>query len=488
MTKVIDYFVNILIGLVQILISNPSVNSKDGLEKILRSLITNKFLYKKYFNIIYFYINQMSDPNDFTTPDISLTDFTLDSTLDITSGVYVNRTNPHYKIAQPVNYKYVVPNQICILRYKDYLNFSIREFYIRKTERDRKHVVIASNNFRTGEIKRIEFYASKSDGSFWRFCIKHPDIEVFDKGYNYISSTFINIYLQKFIKENQHRFEIIEKDIDIITCPDTTKLDTPKYAYLKNRIIGDNYVSNNNFFYVMNTVFPPVTYLKDYTRCISILLTNLSRYISSNTTIEIGICTNIFCELSKQSLIIDPSKNLPTGKTARDVELRNEKSREFFNKIKLVFSSLFLQYFEILDRTKKLIYNKEFIVGSIRFYAKICSVEIKYKINDTFYILYYMIYSDHSDFSGFKKKTILHLIPKFTDGAPTRINIWGLDDRYVAAGLFVNKVFDYAEQAPIAPLEGHDETTTSGYRFIGDLTNYDFLPEISSFSFNIPNR
>jgi hypothetical protein len=40
----------------------------------------------------------------------------------------------------------------------------------------------------------------------------------------------------------------------------------------------------------------------------------------------------------------------------------------------------------------------------------------------------------------------------------------------------INKIFDYVIQAPITRLAGHDEARTENYRFIGDFTNYNFLP------------
>jgi hypothetical protein len=57
------------------------------------------------------------------------------------------------------------------------------------------------------------------------------------------------------------------------------------------------------------------------------------------------------------------------------------------------------------------------------------------------YLMYYMIYK--SNVSG-RSKTILHIIPKDND-----INVYGLDNRYVAAGALINKIFDYKPQAPI---------------------------------------
>ena len=68
-------------------------------------------------------------------------------------------------------------------------------------------------------------------------------------------------------------------------------------------------------------------------------------------------------------------------------------------------------------------------------------------------------------------KNILHIIPY-----DNSITIDGLDMRYVACGAFINKLYDYAPQAPITKARGHDESKTEDYRLVGDIFNYDFLP------------
>lgn len=384
---------------------------------------------------------------------------------------YYRLTEPKYKISQPLEYTYTTSTStgtnIEFLRYKrnpldqlDSINFSIRKFYKLKKEPSRIYVVMYGSDRKTGQFERFECYTSISDGSFWRFCVKADGEERFDKGYNYISSTFINIYLQKFINENMSKFKIIELDEPNIKCTSTSALNT----YLKNRIVADTYVSGNEFFLIMNKVFPPVTYMQNYRNCLSILLRELAKYIEEDQRIEIDICSNIFCELNKNSL----NKHISlTGETSR---------REFYKKIKNVFSALFLKYFTLLTSTKKELFKKEFNVGDYRFLAKTNSIEIEYKlIPGKIYILYYMIYSDVR--KRMKIKTFIHMVPEFNSDVPNKITIWGLDERYVAAGVLVNKVFDYQKQAPITVLTGHLEARSSGYRFIGDLTNYEFLPE-----------
>jgi hypothetical protein len=405
----------------------------------------------------------MSNSNDFENRLIDK------SSLVLQDVYYYRKLEPNYKICEPQLYTYE-ENCIEFLSYKrnptdklDCINFSIRKFYKLKKEQSRIYVVIYGNDRKTGQFERFECYTSISDGSFWRFCVKLDGEEKFNKGYNYISSTFINIYLQKFINENMRKFRIIEFDSDNILCINTSELN----SYLKNRILENTYVSGNQFFLIINKIFPPITYMVNYRNCLAILLKELANYIQYDNITEIDICSKIFCELNKENL-------------NKDISLTAEISRRtFYGKIKKVFSQLFLYYFTLKFTTKKELFIKEFNVGDYKFIAKTNSIEIEFNlIPGKIYILYYMIYSDLN-----KKmksiKTFIHIIPKLYSNSniPNKITIWGLDERYIAAGVMLNKVFDYQTQAPVTVFTGHIEARSSGYRFIGDLTNYEFLPE-----------
>lgn len=382
---------------------------------------------------------------------------------DLENGYYKKKDNNNVKIAYPDNIK-ESSSTIDALKYEDtesVLIFSIRRFYKLKSDSSRIHVVVYSSNEKTNDFTRFECYTSVSDGSFWRFCVKADREERYDKGYNYISSTFINIYLQKYINESMQKFNIVTLNESNIQCIKTSELNT----FLRERIIGNEYVSGNEFFSIMNDVFPPVTYVQNYRQCLSTLLTKLATYTNNDNLTEIDICSDIFCALKTESL-------------NKHITLTNETSRrEFFNKIKNVFSSLFLKYFAIHISSKRIIYEKTFNVGGYVFVGKTYSVEIEYKlIPGKIYMLYYMIYSG-SLFRDKKIKTFIHIIPKFNRDKPNKITAYGLDERYVVAGVLINKVFDYKTQTNITKLKTHDERITPDYRFIGDLTNYEFLPE-----------
>jgi len=378
---------------------------------------------------------------------------------------YVKKIEPNYKIKIPNELK--SGENIYFLRYSrsfiddtDAQIFSISRFYKRG---ERTHVVIYSNDIKTGEITRLECYSSISDGSFWRLCVKDDFINRYEKGYNYISSSFINIYLQKYIDYCKNKFNI-SIDNSAIQCDKVSEL-TPN---LKDRIINHKYLSYNIFFNVINIIFPPITYLENYTECISIILNFLKDKIKSNDVNKkkmIKLSSNIFCVLNKHDV-------------GTSIELSDETSRRtFYNKVKQAFSELFQEYFIIRGETKEKIYDEEFYVGLYKFWKQIYSIQIIHRETRKRFYLYYMEYTSSTfpNFAGNIAKNIIHIVPEIrNDGiTPNTINKYGLDEEYVAGGLMINKIFDYKIQSPITVLRGHIENQ---YRYIGDLTNFDFLP------------
>lgn len=406
----------------------------------------------------------MTDSTNFKIKYITnLEDFRNDDNL-----YYIKKIEPNYKIKVPNGLK--SGENIYFLKYSrsltddtDALMFSISRFYKRG---DRTHVIIYSNDRKTGEITRFECYSSISDGSFWRFCVKDDSRDRYEKGYNYISSTFINIYLQEYIDYCKNKFNISIVDLPI-QCNKVSEL-TP---YLIDRIKNHKYVSNNVFFNSINLIFPPIDYLDNYIKCISIILTFLTEKIKNNDINNknlVKFASNIYCKLNKY--------DVSTG-----IDLTDETSRRvFYNKVKQAFSELFLEYFDIMRETKKGIYNEKFFVGSYEFWKQIYSVKIIHRETRKRFYLYYMVYTSRTfpKFDSNIAKNIIHIVPELKNDThtPNTINKYGLDEEYVVGGLMINKIFDYQIQAPISVLRGHIERHSGEYRYIGDLTNFDFLP------------
>ncbi len=382
---------------------------------------------------------------------------------------YVKKIEPNYKIKIPIGLK--SGRKVPFLTWTkssdpvDMYQFSISRFYKKSINSDRIHVVIYCNYIKSGEITRFECYSSISDGSFWRFCVKDNNAERYDKGYNYVTTTFINIYLQKFIDRIKDYFDVQIEPSSTIKCEKTSELS----LYLKDRIVEIEYCDKNKFFLLMNVFFPPVDYMNTFKERVGELLKYLREKINENALEEnISIASDMFCFLNRNGV-------------GRGIELSDTTSRrQFFRNVKNAFEELFLKYFRINNSTKKEIYTKSFFVGFCSFIGIIYSVEIIYKTNNKKYIMYYMQYFSDT-LAAFRDlgpiKTIIYIAPVLKpNGNPNGITNYGLDEIYVAGGAIINKIFDYQKQTPITVLSGHLEEYSQEYRYIGDLTNYSFLP------------
>ena len=363
------------------------------------------------------------------------------------------------KLAKPKNLK-KLSNKVTFFKVTQFearidINFSIRYFY---RFGNRLYVIIFGNNENTGSVKRFTYYTSISDGKFWRYCIKTVDDGHirYDKGINYTSTTFINIHLQNFINSQISKYIIEDREVD--ECSSDTIVKTN--SYLNDRIYTKKHISSNIFFNMFNTNFETSQILLNtYKECLNTLLVNLNRLINANDSAlvdKIDIYSNLFCKLRKKRLNLTYEIS---GETSR---------RSFFTNIKDIFSDIFIDYFTILYDTKTVIFTNSFTVGSNKHDIIVYSVEIQFKLDHTHYILYYIMYKMMSK----SYVNILYIIPK-----NTHITIYGLDDTYVAAGAFINKIYDYKiyndKETNITKLAGDKETDV--YRFIGDLYNYRFL-------------
>jgi hypothetical protein len=399
-----------------------------------------------------------------------ITEVNLDSRFEI----FVSKSgNEYYRKKDDPNFTLIKPtgqlesNKLFYLKYykddKDkypnkFLQFSISHFY-QLTINKRIHVIIFCNDHETGFRSAFTCYTSISDGSFWRYCIKDSTMERYEKGYNYISSSFINIYLQRFISFIINKYSILPYQLNTIQCQTDKELDDK----IKDRIL--NYSGSHPifFFRLVDEIFPPVTYLINYKERLILLIDIIRKIINMNDSdvnFKLRHVSNLFCFLN------DVRVN-------QDIGMSTETSqRDYFNKVRLVLTKFFNYYFTIKAETIIEIMEKEFNVGELTFTSKIYAVNALYKPFDEEYIIYYMKYKMNS----IDYKNILHIIPVISKGKRNTINMWGLDTSYVAGGPYINKIFDYTQQAPLEPIRGHSESESANYRFIGDLTNFSFLP------------
>lgn len=353
------------------------------------------------------------------------------------------------------------------------LIFSIRKFEERN---NRIYVKIYCHNYETNEISNDYFYSSKSDGYFWRYCFMHPSGGVFDKGYNYVTTTFVNMKLQEFIFDEMEKFNNIPRESECINRRSITD------KILLERLVGTSFTSSHIFFKILDDIFPcefestgKPKMFDEYFKC----LEKLNEEIVSKTKLD-----KTHLNLMHLQLLNDLKQCIERRGVFKHIE--GSKTEHFTNVYK-AFNDFFTMHFIYkVDTKRKLISNRIINIEGYSVVMNIYSIHISSpKITDQTYRAYYMVYKfkkPGADFTANYKKGLLQIIP-----ITSKINKYGLDDRYVSAGYFINKIFDYKVQTGMFTFAGKE--AGRDYLFMGEIVNMDSLPyDESTESLKIPEE
>jgi hypothetical protein len=373
------------------------------------------------------------------------------------SLLYRNIEKPNIIIAKPCGLNTTTINVLKAKTSKHNFLFSIRKF---RQLGDRTHVIIYCVDKKDGNITRNIYYTSRSEIGSWRYCTIREGDDNYDKGANYVCTTYAHIQIQKFIYDMKKKFDIDTSD-PFISCPRT---EDPSMLEYKNRLENPKYKSSNMIFMVFDTIFESGgNIMVEYAEC----LEKLDNFLRD--PIVFPEMKLLYSTLKKYLMTNDVYRNIRVG----------ESRRSFFKRVYTSMEMMFDTYFRILpDTLIKIISDYTYALYGVNIYANIYEVECECIHTDPGhegkkYIIRYMIYnttSDKSEETVINKKAILHIIP-----SNSTIMKYGLDSRYVSAGAFINKIFDYIEQADVTLIVGSDPKKT--YTFIGDFVDYSFLPE-----------
>lgn len=377
---------------------------------------------------------------------------------------FTKRTDPTYGN----NYYYNMMNKIKVIEpsglkdgksqyYIKFINegliFSIRRFY---KLNGRTHVIVYCNEIESGGFTRHEYYTSKSDLFFFRYCVSSGSM--YYKGLNYVTSTFINIELQKFLDLKKHNFHIHEDaDARISNC---VNIDSITDVTLKNRITSESATSSHNFFRIMSELFPHVDSYTDYKTTLLNVIEQLKISTNAEDVDRTNLISDLYCCLKKRSV---------------NGQIRGSRT-EYFTTLRQAFEDMFEKYFSVVLNSEtrnpeiNVLHARNVVLGTKDIGIYICSTTIRSLNPIREYKLYYIYYA----LDGKTYKNILCIVP-----SDTVMTKYGLDSRYVSAGLFINKSFDYKEQALISFVRSGargDIERGTDYIHIGEFTNYRFLP------------
>ena len=388
-------------------------------------------------------------------------DLTMYNKKELSNGAnYYERFSNTFKntlrTIEPIGLKDKTNNPI--LKYKDKSIFSIRRF---EKEGNRYHVTIYC--FKMGNVldyERFVVYTSTSEGLFWRFCALRDDGK-YDKGFNYVTTTFINMDLQLFLFHSMQYFNIIEQKMGPTDCIPFKKLSnelvierlTSKYKTMDREPV----------FTLLDNIFPYHTMdsKQFYNNQIKFLL-NLIK-LGTRNFIN-GYENNVSKKLLERLVVNDCLK-------FRDSESR----RGFYTRWYKSLTEFFFSFFELRkDSAATLIPNR-----TIHFEDKLQPVIVNMSINRVFaknnhskkkYIIYYIKYK--TSLEQDKNKTYKHILNIALSN--TNLTKHGFDNNYVSCGMFVSKIFDYYEQISITRTD--NERDYMDYTFVGDVFHVHQLP------------
>lgn len=384
-------------------------------------------------------------------------------------------------VTQPVQLK---TNECRALRHMDGLLFSIRKF---TQYGDRLHAVVYASYYTRRHkdetlklsMSRHEYYTSISDGGFWRYCSK--DDGYYHKGINYVSTTFINIHLQHFLFSELRNYNIIETTDN--TCP--TLRELPTYDYMKDayidetrntlyhRIMEIDGFAFNPLLTLVDIALPHVDTWINYSKIIGDIATyNFEWHINKaypdnpmNANIRKQLltiqCAEYWSLLRKY--IVDSDRIKRTKYSKFSVDEQNLYSLRDALDMYLTKNADISK----LVSTAKTIFTRVIKMDAttfIRMEVKECSGE-----RFTFYYMKYGV--TQGLYRSPERSVFINIVPKYV-----HITGSGLDEKYVSAGVLVNKIFDYRSQVPdsipYTVLAGSEQQ----YASIGKFMSFNWLP------------
>jgi hypothetical protein len=273
---------------------------------------------------------------------------------------------------------------------------------------------------------------------------------MFDKGYNYTSTTFVNIYLQRYIDEMFIKFNASDRNDLKIDCDIEGEVKR-KDTYLFNRIFQKPVITYK-FFDAINELFPPSGSIVQYTDRLAILEQKLKIAVAENNNYNRILYTKILIEMITCGIY----------KSTRPKTDR----RKFFRKFILVLYTILFEYCTLLRSpdTKRFIYSKELIINDRKILALVGKIDMEDKREfqnpPNKYTIVYMQFMPTDHTHKIAGKIMLHIVPH--DG---NINMYGLDEHYIPVGTLINKIADYVQQVNVTRLRDDSKE----YQFIHDI-------------------
>ena len=386
----------------------------------------------------------------------------------------------------------------------------------KNTKNERTSILILSK--KDDIINNFLVYKSHSEVGVWRFysvTYLENSIRIY-KGKDYITETFINNNLQKFIYENFHLIPEVDKVVtnkDIFNCMFLSNIIRDKKLAIK--ILEKSHIIKEEKIIVLNTKFNLILKKEIFTMHQNFvpLLTEIyenkeKRYKSYDyfkilQFIECGSTDKIYKPFIKQ-LYTESIKtsNKVMKKTIEeivpDIETSTKKPKnqisKYYQILNLYLKNIGLVYDE---STIKFLYAYKtnfpkdnspedigFEIDNI-FIINVYSINIS--VNEDKFILYFIKYRytriEKGETIIREYNSILNIVP-----ITNKITLYGLNSEILSIGVYICKLSDYHKQLFIDNIEDEEEyykrILNSQYGFVGDYI-HNIYP-ISEFYTKLP--
>jgi len=306
---------------------------------------------------------------------------------------------------------------------------------------NREHVLLESINIKSNDKKSIfAYYRSNSEGGYWRACV-WGWYGAYDKGINYVTSSFINIELQNFINQQYNSLSNIENILH--NCYLKTLLNN-KADELMDQIYNEDRIQQDLIIDVISDCKAGECFRSDF---------DIKKYIN-------GLSDKWAYEKELKGLLqqIDTEQSL------------NEIIKKMYENISKFMEDYFTCDLDTISYIGKYIFK---YTSDIQISNEFYKVNIENRKHQTKYTLFYSKYEYENKkrpkFNG-TYYCIVNMVP--TDSQITK---YGLYDKIVSAGVYIYKIIEYKQQCNIDDGDRHIESPSGGdacYTFIGDfITN-----------------
>ncbi len=334
------------------------------------------------------------------------------------------------------------------------------------------YLLIKINNI--NEHISFTVYRSNSHGGIFRLCTRTAEGSghLYKGEIDYVTQTFIHMELQKFIVQN-YRNLIVDDTLNVISCPAKTSKVGPADDFYDNYIsVYDRRVKNELLDKLVGidcgVGFASITSLLENVLKMHDLPSNF-RLIQKRILSIINPAYNL------DTLSIRPSASPLVAEYMRtnpSVEIKKRILRVYLEYISIYLTNKY----DILEGTNKLLFEDTYTIPKIdglEIRMKYYSIVIRNKKNPmqtltVIYAIYNIISDRYKQLEG-RYSIVFNIIPHQNEiiSAPLNknyINRIGLYRYFMSVGIYLCKIFDYAEQVRTIA-----DKTYGGYVFLGDL-------------------